>query len=358
MKDEPIIHITAGSGGEFEMVKKINLLFLKNDIKSDIICIKPNSSYKSLNLKTFFDEEIISFKKLKFLKKETSSANLIFYHYIGNLSAIVIMLYLKIFCRKKIIGIFHSNLDGPGNFFKELCYKIRKFIILNLVIGFSSKIIFVSIAQRNLFLKSALFKNKFKIKTNVIHNYISSNIILPKVEKTFCDTQIIFVGRLSVFKGFADILSLIEKVQKKFPFTFDIVGKGSLKKFIPKFDGLVNYYGYVDSSKILHIYDKCNYLFFPSYTESFGLVLIEAMARGLVVLASDIPAIREIICPGKNGFLFPPGDIKKMEEILLFCKDNPKKMEEISKNNISAVKKFSDDFQGKKYIQLYKEVCC
>jgi glycosyltransferase involved in cell wall biosynthesis len=48
-------------------------------------------------------------------------------------------------------------------------------------------------------------------------------------------------------------------------------------------------------------------LILPSFAEGFGLVLIEAMAAGVPVVASDIPGIRDVVRNGETGLLVPPG---------------------------------------------------
>ncbi len=54
--------------------------------------------------------------------------------------------------------------------------------------------------------------------------------------------------------------------------------------------------------------DSCKYFILPSKSEGMPQVLVEAMARGKIVIASDIPAHRDIIQNGKNGFLFKSDD--------------------------------------------------
>ena len=46
----------------------------------------------------------------------------------------------------------------------------------------------------------------------------------------------------------------------------------------------------------------------PSLAEGFGLVLIEAMAAGVPVIATDVPGIRDVVRDGVTGLLVPPGD--------------------------------------------------
>ncbi len=65
--------------------------------------------------------------------------------------------------------------------------------------------------------------------------------------------------------------------------------------------------GWIRSSHVLVL---------PSLAEGRGLVLVEAMAEGLPVVASDIPGPRELALPGRTGFLFPPGDAAALADCL------------------------------------------
>jgi glycosyltransferase involved in cell wall biosynthesis len=92
----------------------------------------------------------------------------------------------------------------------------------------------------------------------------------------------------------------------------------------------------------------------PSYSESFGITILEAMARGLAILVSDIPGMREKIIADRNGYLFPPGDINKMKERLLFLKDNPQEINRISRNNLEDVQQFTVEKQANQYLEVYR----
>lgn len=61
-------------------------------------------------------------------------------------------------------------------------------------------------------------------------------------------------------------------------------------------------------SAVEDVYARAGIVFCPSYRESFGMVAAEAMANGIPVVASDIPAFRELIGEDEAGILFPVGD--------------------------------------------------
>lgn len=56
-------------------------------------------------------------------------------------------------------------------------------------------------------------------------------------------------------------------------------------------------------------FSQIDLLVMPSRSEAWGLAALEAMARGIPVVASDIQGLAEIVEPGSSGWLFPPGDV-------------------------------------------------
>ena len=73
--------------------------------------------------------------------------------------------------------------------------------------------------------------------------------------------------------------------------------------------GRVDLIGEVDADRLAALYDRADLLVLPSFHEGFGMVVVEAVARGVPVVASDAGAIPEALPPGA-GILVPPGDPK------------------------------------------------
>lgn len=132
-----------------------------------------------------------------------------------------------------------------------------------------------------------------------------------------------FIGTLIPIKG----VDIVIKAFKKLPYT-------NIKLYIFGRDDVnINYTNYLydlckgDERIILKgkfhpderdlIYSYIDYLIIPSISgESFSLVAREALIRNIPVIASDIGALSEVILPGKNGFLFQPGNINSLYKIL------------------------------------------
>jgi glycosyltransferase involved in cell wall biosynthesis len=77
----------------------------------------------------------------------------------------------------------------------------------------------------------------------------------------------------------------------------------------------VRFVGSVDHDAIQSLYQQARWIVVPSlWPEVFGLVCVEAFASGRAVVASAIGGLPELITPGVDGWLFPPGDAEALAE--------------------------------------------
>lgn len=103
-----------------------------------------------------------------------------------------------------------------------------------------------------------------------------------------------------------------------------------INEFINKGCNIINH-GCCSSDQIYKLYERCNYLIFPSLAESFGLPLIEAALAGCQVIASDLPFVHTIIKP---LWAFDPHDANNIANVVLNIDDNsPAQRTEIKVEN-------------------------
>ncbi len=127
--------------------------------------------------------------------------------------------------------------------------------------------------------------------------------------------RILFVGRYNEpRKGFKHLLRAMPYVHQQFPDARLVVVGGGRRD---KFDGLIERYGVrnvdfvglASPEALPRYYASCDLFCAPSTSgESFGIVLLEAMASGRPVVAGDIPGYRSVMTNGKEGLLVPPKD--------------------------------------------------
>ena len=81
---------------------------------------------------------------------------------------------------------------------------------------------------------------------------------------------------------------------------------------------------------------------FPSLYEGLGGALIEASAMGLPIVASDLPALREVVDEYRNASLVPPGDAERLADAIGRLLDDPKTMQAFGDHSLVV---FEDRFQ-------------
>ncbi|MCC6315834.1 MAG: glycosyltransferase family 4 protein [Thermomicrobiales bacterium] len=125
--------------------------------------------------------------------------------------------------------------------------------------------------------------------------------------------RVLFVGRYNEpRKGFKYLLRAMGQVQRQFPDAqLVVVGTGKPEKFAKMMEKYavrhVTFAGFVPPEELPRYYASCDVFCAPSIArESFGIVLLEAMASGKPVVAGDNPGYASVMTHGHEGMLTPP----------------------------------------------------
>lgn len=151
--------------------------------------------------------------------------------------------------------------------------------------------------------------------------------------------RLLFVGHLERRKNPLALLTLAKALYGKVNFEMAIVGTGpemaNLQEIIfgQPWATAVSFLGEVSDEEKLKEYALSDLFVFPSKQEGFGLVLCEAMAAGIPILAFDTSAMPEIVQPG-TGYLVPVDDTNAMVTIILKLAHDRLLLQELSKSAI------------------------
>ena len=174
--------------------------------------------------------------------------------------------------------------------------------------------------------------------------------------------NILFVGRMEERKGLRYLIEAFSKLVSKVDgVRLVVVGDGPEKlsciKLAEKIDNEIVFTGRVNY-ELLPRYYKSSHIFCSPATgsEAQGIVLLEALASGRPVIASDIDGYNEVITHGEDGFLVPPKDPESLaHSIMELCK-HPELREKMGSQALNKAKKYSWDEVGRNIEQLYIEL--
>jgi len=127
-------------------------------------------------------------------------------------------------------------------------------------------------------------------------------------------TKLLFVGRLDARKGFPAAVDAFRRLAaRRDDLRLVVAGDGPQGSAVDRLDDAdrarVRMLGRVPHAELPAVAAACDLYLGPATGgESFGVVLVEAMAAGLPVVASDIPGYDEVVRDGVNGLLVPPGN--------------------------------------------------
>jgi glycosyltransferase involved in cell wall biosynthesis len=143
---------------------------------------------------------------------------------------------------------------------------------------------------------------------------------------------VLFVGRLEARKGVHILCQAIPGIVGNMPATkFVLVGRdtgsapdgGSMKAYISKqaeeggFAGNLVFIDFLPENELIELYSACDLVVSPSLQESFGLVVLEAMACGRPVVATATGLVPELGLDGTGGIMVPPGDVSGLVKAVI-----------------------------------------
>lgn len=332
---------------KFQIDKKVKIKYLLDDLKPNKKEFK--DSIKNHKFIRAFKEGIKAIKVLYYRKKKTVE-------YIQKCDSDIIISTRDIFNEwlgeygnesSLKIGWEHNHHHGNMNYASKIVKSVKKLDYL----------VLVSKALEEFY--SEKLRNK-KCKCIFIPNVIDD---VPTKSSTLKEKRLISVGRLSKEKGYMDLLKIFKKVHKDYPeWKLEIIGSGdeydNLENYIKK-NGLkkhVTLHGFKEKDYIFDLLNKSSIYLMTSYTESFGIVLIEAMSVGLPCIAfSSAEGATEIINSGYNGYLINNRNedayIKKVEDLI----ENYDERKKISKSAKKSIEKYKTDVVKEDWIKLLEK---
>jgi glycosyltransferase involved in cell wall biosynthesis len=236
-----------------------------------------------------------------------------------------VLILWKLITRKRLVVTVHMDPIGSGLY--RMIFKLERFV-LRALIGRADA---VRVSTEH-FSKDSLFNGAARKKISIIPFGIDIRKFVPSTKEK--GSVFLFVGRLSrthYFKGVELLLRAFKSVvEKNAAVELLIVGDGDERKNYErvceklKLTKNVHFLGAVSDEELPQIYARATTFVLPSTdtSETFGLVLLEAMACGVPVIASRLPGVDSVVADGFSGRLIEPGNEKELVQTMIEADQN------------------------------------
>jgi phosphatidylinositol alpha-mannosyltransferase len=142
--------------------------------------------------------------------------------------------------------------------------------------------------------------------------------------------NILFVGRFDPRKGLRYLLQAFPYVLRRFPTArLIVVGQGMLKNIYRYFTDSeakdsISFEGFVPNDMLPRYYASCDIFVSPATgRESFGIVLLEAMATGKAIVATKIAGYRTVVTANREALLVPPKNPRRLAAAIIRILKDP-----------------------------------
>ena len=255
--------------------------------------------------------------------------------------------------RAKIVS--HIHIDPlPSGLFGFLNPSYKKLIWKNLL-PLSNVVIcptqdYVDIAEHYQVPRSKCIRVPSGVDTTRFKRKSSSDISTP--------ARVLFVGRLSKQKNIPRLLEAFRLFQQEHEAILRIVGEGEERNIIENFIGNNNMSnvimeGALVGEKLADVYASSDIFVLTSDYESFGIVNLEAMASGLPIIASNIPAVRNLL--EHSAILVEPTP-ENFAAAMANLMENTQLRKELVRKGLEKVGDYDWDRITEKVVDIYRKI--
>lgn len=190
-------------------------------------------------------------------------------------------------------------------------------------------------------------------KADKIPNAVDGSIIQPQSSIAKELKNIVYVGHVKQEKGIREI---IDAAREEKDVVFHLIGPVSYEISKIQAPDNVVFYGKKEHAEAISLMRKADAFLFPSYTEGFSMVMLEAMAAGLPIIATDVGSNADMI-ETKGGVIIKPQSSNEIVQAIENIRP-PKVRAEMSKWNLHKVESsYRDDAVFKQIQEVYHEIC-
>lgn len=244
------------------------------------------------------------------------------YPFFGSAELVAMTRFLK--PKSKFLLYYHMDTKASG--IKGLLFQFNRHAVLPMLLSLAEEITCSSFDYvENSDAGSYYQRNAKKFKE--VPFGVDPTFYMPGSQRSQGTEQVVlFVGALikqNYFKGLENLLVAFERIKHRVGnCQLRIVGRGDMEEYYHSLAAelgileSIEFINDADDKRLVECYQQCYLMVLPSIdtSEAFGIVLLEAMACGKPVVASNLPGVRSIFENEKHGLLVEPGNVDDLVE--------------------------------------------
>ncbi|MDO5627020.1 MAG: glycosyltransferase [Mobilicoccus sp.] len=173
---------------------------------------------------------------------------------------------------------------------------------------------------------------------------------------------VLFVGRLDQEKRVGELIDAVALLPRSTPVRLEIVGDGTLREQWKQqvaqrgIADRTTFRGFIAEEDLLEAYGRCDIFCMPGVAELQSLVTLESMAASKPVVAANAMALPHLVHPGRNGYLFTPGDAAELSRHLRTLLEDPELRTRMGRASEEIVRRHSLEATLDRFEGLYRQV--
>jgi glycosyltransferase involved in cell wall biosynthesis len=249
--------------------------------------------------------------------------------------------------------VAHLHLDVGPSGWAGFMLRAYKPLMLGPVLRAAATVVAFTDEQRS------IVASKYGVdpaRIAVIPNGVDETFFYAGQRVLHSKPRLLFVGRLCVQKNLLLFLRALDGVSEQFETT--LVGEGELEAELKQAVGdlrlhNVRFHGRADGAELRELYRNADVFVLPSEREGMPLVLLEALAMALPIVATDIAGSRDVVLHGQNGILAPLGDSSALRQALLRVTGDPDSYRRMSEMSRHLASRYSWRTVGAEFERVY-----
>jgi len=219
----------------------------------------------------------------------------------------------------------------------------------------ANRIIAVSEFTRQLALK------KYDVKIQVIHNGVDLSTEQPHLVHLNQPPRIVFAGRFMAQKNPLQVVQTLNGL-KQLQWQCVMIGDGSLMQDVKRavaesgLEDRFHFTGWIDPRDVLDWFDRSDILFMPSRSEGLPVVGVQALAKGLAIVASQVGGFVDLVDHGKNGYLIQREEVARFSASLLGLLSDSDRLISFRKASLEKAKCFEINQVVREYENVFLSV--